>query len=259
MPGAVMLSATSALRAGAGKVQIGTCTSAALPIASAIPESLVFPLSETRDGGISSASSTEIVERAGEADVLLVGPGMVDEDAIARLVRQLLNRLDTTSLVLDAGALAPLATIGAALGKRSNTAILTPHAGEMATILEIDKEVIEADPVKFALEGARRLRSVVALKGPETFIASPDGEVYRNTAGNVGLATAGSGDVLAGAIAGLVSRGASPLQAAVWGVHLHGLAGDRLSRRIGPLGYLAREIPAEIPALMAELAGKRKR
>jgi ADP-dependent NAD(P)H-hydrate dehydratase len=92
------------------------------------------------------------------------------------------------------------------------------------------------------------------LKGRETFVASPGGETYVNRAGSVGLATSGSGDVLAGVIAGLVARGAEPARAAAWGVHLHALAGERLARRVGPLGFLARELPAEIPPLMAELS-----
>ena len=92
------------------------------------------------------------------------------------------------------------------------------------------------------------------LKGRETFVASPGGKVFVNRAGSVGLATSGSGDVLAGVIAGLVARGAEPARAAAWGVYLHALAGERLARRVGPLGFLARELPAEIPPLMAELS-----
>jgi NAD(P)H-hydrate repair Nnr-like enzyme with NAD(P)H-hydrate dehydratase domain len=100
---------------------------------------------------------------------------------------------------------------------------------------------------------------VIALKGRETFIAAPTGKTYSNRAGNVGLATSGSGDTLSGIIAGLAARGAEPLQAAVWGVYLHARAGDRLARRMGRLGFLARELLAEIPALMSELDGRKKR
>lgn len=100
---------------------------------------------------------------------------------------------------------------------------------------------------------AARLDAVVALKGPETFIAAPDGTTYRNTAGNLGLGTSGSGDTLSGVIAGLAARGADPLQAAVWGVFVHARAGELLARRIAPLGFLARELLAEVPALVASL------
>jgi len=94
----------------------------------------------------------------------------------------------------------------------------------------------------------------VALKGAQTFVVAPDGTAYRNTAGNVGLGTSGSGDTLSGVIAGLSARGASALQAAVWGVYLHAKAGDVLARRIGGLGFLARELLSEIPPLLVKLA-----
>jgi NAD(P)H-hydrate repair Nnr-like enzyme with NAD(P)H-hydrate dehydratase domain len=103
------------------------------------------------------------------------------------------------------------------------------------------------------------LGAVVGLKGARTHIAAPDGQVFRNETGNVGLATSGSGDTLAGIIAGLAARGATALQATVWGTYLHGRAGDRLARRVGPLGFLARELLAEVPALMAEFDRPRKR
>lgn len=104
---------------------------------------------------------------------------------------------------------------------------------------------------------ARDLNAVVALKGSETFIATPYGEVFRYSEGEVGLATSGSGDILAGILVGLLARGATLDQAAVWAVYLHGAAGNRLKRRIGAVGFLARELSDEIPALMNGLAGKR--
>ncbi|HVE89890.1 MAG TPA: NAD(P)H-hydrate dehydratase, partial [Burkholderiaceae bacterium] len=110
-----------------------------------------------------------------------------------------------------------------------------------------------AQPVHAVLDAARRWNAVVALKGATTFIAAPDGSLWRHTGGNVGLAISGSGDVLAGVIAGLASRGASAEQAAIWGVALHARAGERLAERSGPLGYLARDLSAEVPALMATL------
>ena len=96
-----------------------------------------------------------------------------------------------------------------------------------------------------------------SLKGPETFIATPYGEVFRYSEGEVGLATSGSGDILAGVLVGFLARGATLDQAAVWAVYLHGSAGNRLKRRMGAIGFLARELSAEIPALMNGLSGKR--
>jgi NAD(P)H-hydrate repair Nnr-like enzyme with NAD(P)H-hydrate dehydratase domain len=124
----------------------------------------------------------------------------------------------------------------------------------MAGVLGMEKEEVEADPLAVALRAAEELGAVVALKGPDTLIAAPDGRAYRYPGGRVGLATSGSGDVLAGLVAGLLARGAEPAGAAAWGVWLHGEAGNALARRVGPIGYLARELPAEVPRLLQRLA-----
>jgi hydroxyethylthiazole kinase-like uncharacterized protein yjeF len=112
---------------------------------------------------------------------------------------------------------------------------------------------IERNREETARRAAEKFRAVVTLKGRETLIASPDGQLYVNRAGNVGLATSGSGDVLSGIITGLAARGSNPVQAAAWGVYLHARAGERLAERMGRLGFLARELAAEIPSLMKEL------
>ncbi|WP_260498526.1 NAD(P)H-hydrate dehydratase [Aquabacterium sp. J223] len=131
--------------------------------------------------------------------------------------------------------------------------LLTPHAGEMAKLCGRDKAEVLASAGEQALAAAARWSVHVALKGPVTHLAAPDGRHWRHQGGNSGLGTSGSGDVLAGLIAGLAARGAPLAQAAAWGVALHARAGEALARRIGPLGYLARELPAEVPALMASL------
>jgi NAD(P)H-hydrate repair Nnr-like enzyme with NAD(P)H-hydrate dehydratase domain len=114
---------------------------------------------------------------------------------------------------------------------------------------------VEAEPLATAREAAERLGCVVALKGATTHVAAPDGRAWANEGGSVGLGTSGSGDTLAGLVAGLLARGAEPAQALVWGVYVHAEAGARLSRRIGELGFLARELPAEMPGILTELAG----
>jgi ADP-dependent NAD(P)H-hydrate dehydratase len=126
-------------------------------------------------------------------------------------------------------------------------------------MFDLDEETVAQHPLATARRAAVSLGAIVALKGAETFIAAPDGRAFCNRAGNVGLATSGSGDMLAGLIAGLAARGAEPLKAATWGVHLHGLAGDALAKSMGGLGFLARELLAEIPPLMARLDGGRVR
>ncbi len=254
MPGAVILAATAALRAGAGKLQIATTKSIAQLVAAEVPEARVFAVPETKGGAIAVSAAGELRARAAEVQSVVIGPGMIDERAVTRLLKILLPQLKVPTVVLDAAALACLAEDGKLLHALKGRAIITPHAGEMASILGEDKESITNDQLNTARRAASELRAVVALKGRETFIAAPSGETYCNRAGNVGLATSGSGDTLSGLIAGLAARGAAPLAAASWGVHLHARAGDRLARRMGRLGFLARELLAEVPALMAELS-----
>lgn len=260
MPGAVILAATAALRAGAGKLQIATCRSIAPVVAAAVPEARVFALAETRQGSIAASASAEIIKRSQEVQSVLIGPGMIDERAVARLVKSVLPRIGRAVVVLDAAALSCFETSPHCLHQLDCKAVLTPHAGEMAKMLGVEKDLITSEPLEMARRTANALRAVVALKGAETFIAAHgNSKTYCNRVGNVGLATSGSGDVLSGIIAGLIARGAMPLQAAAWGVYLHARAGDVLAKRMGRLGYLARELPLEVPALMFELYKQKKR
>ena len=259
MPGACVLAATAAARAGAGKIQIATCRSVAPHVAIAIPEARVFALPETRTGALSAGGVGQIIERVNEARAVLVGPGMIDEQTIARFMKGLLTRVNGPLLVLDANALTSLAHAPELLKDLRGRVVLTPHAEEMGELLGTDKAAVERDREGALQEAVARFNAAVVLKGRETLIAAPGSSVYVNRAGNVGLATSGSGDTLAGLIAGLCARGAEALQAAVWGVYLHARAGERLARRRGPLGYLARELADEVPALMAELSSGRRR
>jgi NAD(P)H-hydrate repair Nnr-like enzyme with NAD(P)H-hydrate dehydratase domain len=118
----------------------------------------------------------------------------------------------------------------------------------------MEKAEVTSGPLAVARRAAAELRCVVALKGSETFVAAPDGEAYRYASGGVGLATSGSGDTLAGIVAGLAARGADPLRAAMWGVALHGGAGNVLAKRVGPVGFLARELLDEVPGVMRALS-----
>jgi len=253
IPGAILLAALASLRAGAGQLKIATAQSIAAHVAIAVPEAWVLPLPETSAGGFDPACADEIAENANNANAVLFGPGMMDPDATSRLLHAALPQIQKPTLVLDA---APLACLGDApdlLHSLNGNVIVTPHAGEMAAMLGRDKATIKADPQAAALEAAASLKAVVAMKGSQTYIAAPDGRLYLNRYGNIGLATSGSGDTLAGIIAGLAARGADPVQATVWGVYLHARAGDVLAKRVGPLGFLARELLAEIPALMCGL------
>jgi hydroxyethylthiazole kinase-like uncharacterized protein yjeF len=249
MPGAAILASTAALRAGAGKVRVATAEQAALGVATAVPELFVLSIS---DGDRRKASMRAIVESAEAADAVLIGSGMRDADAIRTLLPELLALDSLRGLLIDASAL-PLAIEFLCKRSRSSPVILTPHIGEMASINDVDVDDVKRDPLRTARETARRLGATIALKGAETFICAADGSAYINKRGNVGLATAGSGDVLAGILVGLCARGAEPLHAAASAVWLHARAGEQLAKRVGPIGYLAREILDEVPALMSRI------
>jgi ADP-dependent NAD(P)H-hydrate dehydratase len=251
IPGAALLAGIAALRAGAGKLQVATAAEAALSLAIALPEAKVIGLRTDRHGAIRDLGS-EATRDARDADAVLVGPGMDPTAATRRIVDHVIAATCCT-LVLDAGALHRSATRAFKRRDVKAAMIMTPHIGEMAAMLDTDEATIAAAPDAIAREFAQAWGVVLALKGPTTYIAAPDGSVWINTAGSCGLGTSGSGDVLAGLIAGLAARGASAEQAAVWAVHLHAQAGARLSRRLGLVGFLAREISDEIPALMHAL------
>lgn len=254
MPGAIILAAISALRAGAGKVQIATSASIAPLVAGTLLEARVFAMPETASDGIAAEAAEAIIERAREADALLVGPGLVDERSTAKLLEHLLPDLNEMPVALDAGALTVLNEVRYHDGTPRTNMVITPHAGEMASLLQCRQEEIARDPVGAIQKAAYKFKINIVLKGAETLLAIQERKLYRHRAENPGLATSGSGDVLAGLMGGLLARGAPPEQAAVWAIYVHARAGERLAQRIGPLGFLARELPTEFPEVLAELA-----
>jgi hydroxyethylthiazole kinase-like uncharacterized protein yjeF len=255
LPGAARLAGDAALRAGAGKLALATVASAAAQLAMAIPEARVVALPETAKGGIAPPAIELAQEPASRADAIVIGPGMQDEDATCGLVRALLRSGVEAPIVLDACAINAVRD----RGKSGAPVLITPHAGEMAHLLGRSKDDVERDPAKWAREAARQWQATVALKGAVTFIAAPDGKLWRHEGGNVGLGTSGSGDVLAGLIGGLAARGAPLEQAAAWGVRLHARAGERLAARLGTLGYLPRELAFEVPQLLEQLTPRKRR
>ncbi|MDN3564912.1 NAD(P)H-hydrate dehydratase [Paeniroseomonas aquatica] len=255
VPGAAYLSGMAALRAGAGKLQIATVRSMAPQLALAMPEARVTGLGETPAGGIDPAEASRLAGRIGGVDAVVLGPGMLDAAAVAALTRDLLADAEgSAGFVLDAEALAGLRDCRPALRRHAGRLVLTPHAGEMAGLLDLPKAAVEADPLGAARQAAALLGAVVVMKGGCSHIVSPQGQAWSCDQGNVGLATSGSGDTLAGIIAALMARGAAPVVATLWGVFLHGEAGNRLAQAQGPIGFLAREIPAELPRIMREVA-----
>ncbi len=250
MPGAAVLAATAALRAGAGKLVVATPEPAVPTMVAALPEARVIALPEAADGGPDLAGLEALQAIAGATAALVAGPGMIGEASTLSFVRALLPLFTGSTVVLDA-----LAMDAVRSGARfTQPVILTPHAGEMAHLTGAEKSDALEEPHAMALHHARRWNAVVALKGSTTCVAAPDARAWLHCAHAPGLGTSGSGDVLAGIIGGLAARGATPEQAAVWGVALHARAGEVLAQRVGIVGYLARELPQEIPALMEALA-----
>jgi ADP-dependent NAD(P)H-hydrate dehydratase len=221
-------------------------------LAFAVPEARVIALPETPEGAFSKPGLALLQDAAQGADAALIGSGLMDEDGCTDFVRALLPMLAHAPVVLDALAM-NIIKDGAA---PNQPLLFTPHAGEMAHLTGRSKQEVIAEPEQVAISAARQWNGVVALKGGTTLIATPAGRRWRHEGGQPGLATSGSGDVLAGLIAGLLAQGATPEQACAWGVVLHASAGACLAARLGPLGYLARELPAEIPALMKKLQGR---
>ena len=233
--GAAVLAGEATLRAGAGKLQIATAREATMHVAIAVPESLVLPATASR-------VSRELREFSGAADCVLIGPGLPEGAASVRMARQIARRMkDEATLVLDAAAL------GAA-GTRARC-IITPHSGEMAQLLEVERADVDDDPEAAARTASERFGGVCVLKGPRTFVASNEA-MFLFDDGSPGLGTSGSGDVLAGTIAGLATRGADPLTAALWGVWAHAAAARRAETRLGRLGLLARDLLREIPSVL---------
>ncbi len=246
VPGAILLAAVAALRAGAGKLQVATVAAMAPALALAVPEALVLGLPASARGEIARATAA-LDTAAAQCDAVLVGPGMGCTASTHALARRVAAQGPAT-LVLDAGALSP--ALRAPAGRPF---VLTPHAGEMATLAAADRAAVEADPPGYARDFAQRLRSVVVLKGEDSYICAPDGTLWVHRGGVPGLGTSGSGDTLAGLIAGFAARGVPALEAALWGVRVHASAGRRLAASVGTLGFLAREIPGQVPGILDRL------
>jgi ADP-dependent NAD(P)H-hydrate dehydratase len=255
MPGAIILAATAAMRAGAGKLCIATAESVAALVAQVVPEARVIALAETPRGGL---RTDDLAMLPKNVDAVLIGPGMQDEAAAVQLTLALLTRYPDAKFVLDTLAMSIVRSSGDRVGGTHPPAIVvTPHPGEMAHLTGIDKKRVVNEMHVTARHAAQEWQVLVALKSATTVIAHPNGQAWTHTGGNSGLAISGSGDVLAGIIAGLCSRGAQTDQAAIWGVAVHGRSGNALAQRIGPIGFLAREIADEIPRLMRELSPQR--
>jgi ADP-dependent NAD(P)H-hydrate dehydratase len=250
LAGAALLAGIGALRAGAGKLQIATARSIAIPLAIAVPEARVIGVEENDEGCLAEIGA--LVDAAKGAKAIVLGPGLQFGAPLDALLDAMLASGIDAPLILDAAVLGSLAPRAQAVRAWQGGAILLPHAGEMARLLECESEEVEADPLAAARRAADTFGAIALIKGRYSFIAHPDGRALRFEGGGVGLATSGSGDTLAGIVGGLAARGADPLTATLWGVYLHGEAGRRLTRKVGRIGFLARELLDEVPPLLRD-------
>ncbi|MCD2324589.1 NAD(P)H-hydrate dehydratase [Sphingomonas sp. IC-56] len=251
VPGALRLTGEAAFRAGAGKVQLATAQRVALALGLTMPEAAVYSLPTNEAGELGAEAGPKLAEYLTRCDTLVLGPGMGSKSAAAPILSAAIAKpRSDLSLVIDAAALTAAPDMADALQAHEGRIVLTPHPGEMIQLMQCDEARTKDDPAGLVREAAERFGATVLLKGALTWIACPDQPVLRYAGGGPGLATGGSGDVLAGIIGALMARGATPRVAAAWGVWLHGEAGRRLAETVGPLGFLGRELPPLIPGLL---------
>jgi NAD(P)H-hydrate epimerase len=257
--GAAALSAEAVLRAGAGLVTVATAQSAqSLLVTQTRTEVMTEPLAETGSGAIAHDALKRAIELGQKRTVIALGPGLSSTDESTRsFVREFVAQRNAP-LVIDADGLNCLAPWPEELkGSEELPIIITPHPGEMARLTGKTNAEIVADRLSAARAFAAKHHVITVLKGSRTLIAAPDGEVYVNPTGNAGMATAGSGDVLTGLVAGLLAQcPAEPLQAAIAAVYLHGLAGDIAAGEIGMRSILAGDISDRISAAILRIGGE---
>ena len=272
--GAAALATEGAMRSGAGLVTLG-CAGDLLPVlAVKLTECTFLPLPSDL-GVIANAAAEKLMAAVGDYQALLIGCGLGKDKETAAFLRSLLShreeithpgmrpigfasrrveaknkeekKTDLPPLVLDGDALNLLSEWQEWVEHLPANSVLTPHPGEMSRLTGLSVEDVQTDRVRVATEHAAKWKQVVVLKGAATVIAEPGGKVYVSPFSNPALATAGTGDVLAGAIAGLMSQGLSSVEAACVGVYLHGLAGEMLLREYGPAGGLAGDLVRLLP------------
>jgi len=246
MSGAAALAGRAALRCGAGLVRVATPKSVLPIVASIEPSFTTIALPEDNAGQISAKAINPILDAVGENDALAFGPGIGVSGELQSVLQSLLEQ-DRLRLIIDADGLNNLARMKDWPVKLKAELILTPHPGEMKRLWPgVFREEQPSDRQEQAAQLARQAKTVVALKGAGTVVT--DGEkVYVNKTGNPGMATAGSGDVLTGAITALMGQGLNNFDATVLGVYIHGLAGDIAAEKVGQISLMTTDIIESLP------------
>ncbi len=251
MSGALIMAARGSLRSGAGLVRIGLPESLRNITDAMCAETITIGLKETNVGTLSSAALSQITEHYQKSEAFAVGPGMSTNKETVELIKSFVTKVKRTKngapLVIDADALNALSDNMEILKNSKIPIIITPHPGEAARITKKKTSEIQKKRAEIAKGLSKRLGVITVLKGAYTVIASQKGEAFINVTGNPGMATAGMGDVLTGVISGLAAQGLPPINAAIAGVYLHGLAGDIGAKLKGELGLIASDVIEALP------------
>lgn len=255
--GAAILVARGALRSGAGLVTVATPSSNQERVAVQQAEVMTEALAETSTGALARGASARALALLAERDALVLGPGLGTEAETRAAALSIVGRR-TAPAVIDADGLNAFALGGkrslARLKAGRQPLVLTPHPGEASRLLGSQTKEIQADRLDAASRLARNTDAIVVLKGHRTLTAAPDGRLAVNSSGNPGMATAGTGDVLAGMIGALLARGLSAWDASRLAVYAHGVAGDLAARRTGEDGMIAGDLVDEIPSALHALS-----
>ena len=252
MAGAAIMAGKAALRCGIGLLKIAVPKSIYPVCATNILESVYYPLEETSNGVISSKNTDFLLEMCEKSSAVVIGCGLSVCDDTKNLVQSVITNCEKP-LVIDADALNCICNKPEILKNLKAPAIITPHPGEMARLLHSTPKTVNSNRENTAIDFAKKFGVVTVLKGAGTIIASPDGEVYINHTGNLGMATGGSGDVLSGIIGSLLAQGASPINAAAAGVFLHGTIGDLAAEKLGKISMLPTDMIDMIPTAYLKL------
>lgn len=251
MTGAAVLAAQAALRSGAGSVTLAIAESLQDIVAAKLTEVMTQPLPEIHKGVIGMSALPVLLELAEAHHVVEIGSGLGRDPETQKLVCGFIAQTDK-QLIVDADAIYALQENRAQLRNAKVMPVLTPHLGEMARLLGQTVQEVQENLVETARSSAQALHAVIVLKSARTIVAYPEGDVYINVRGNAGMATAGSGDVLAGVISGLFAQGLLSYSAATVGVYLHALAGDLAAER-GMIGLTAGDIAKMLPVARRQI------
>jgi NAD(P)H-hydrate epimerase len=241
MAGAAIMAGKASLKCGLGLLKMALPKSIYPIAASNILESVYFSLEETAQGKISKSNIPFLLKQAEISKTVLVGCGISVCDDTKAVVYEIIRNC-SKPILLDADALNCVSKNIDILKSAKAPVIITPHSGEMARLTGLSIKEVNSNREKTAVEFAEKYGVICVLKGAGTVIASPDGQTFINPTGNSGMATGGSGDVLAGMISSLLAQGAEPLYSAVGGVYLHGLAGDIAAEKYGKISMLPTDL-----------------